>query len=163
MGISTSPKRLLGFVEKVTLVHMVSYFIAGSIFSTVFDYSAMHSAPEMSCFMRPFTSPIITFGPVFQFIRGPIILLALIPLRRVFLERKGGWAILWGILFILMQLAPQGVSPGTIEGWIYTKIPASFGLKFLPESIIYTGLLAWIVFIWERRAEKRSQPEPQKN
>jgi len=157
MGTLTNPKRIFGFVGRVTIVHVVSYFIAGAIFSTVFNYAAMYSKPEMACFMRPMSSPLVTFGPLFQFIRGPIIALALIPFRRVFLERKWGWVPLWGALFVLMQLAPQGVSPGSIEGWIYTKVPVSFGLKFLPESIIYTGILSWIVFLWERRAERKSQ------
>ena len=37
MEISTNPKRILGFVGRVTLVHVVSYFIAGSIFSSIFN------------------------------------------------------------------------------------------------------------------------------
>jgi len=156
MEITTNPKRILGFVGRVTLVHVVSYFIAGAIFSSVFNYASMYSSPEMACFMRPLSSPLVTFGPLFQFIRGPIIALVLIPFRRVFLEKKWGWMLLWAVLFVLMQLAPQGVSPGTIEGWIYTMVPGSFGLKFLPEAIVYTGILSWIVFIWERRAERRS-------
>ena len=133
----------------------MSFLVEHTNHSPRINYASMYSSPEMACFMRPLTSPLVTFGPIFQFIRGPIIALILIPFRRVFLEKKWGWMLLWAALFVLMQLAPQGVSPGTIEGWIYTKVPVSFGLKFLPESIVYTGILSWIVFIWERRAERR--------
>ena len=57
MGTPTNPKRILGFVGRVTIVHVVSYFIAGAIFSTFFNYAAMYSKPEMACFMQPMSSP----------------------------------------------------------------------------------------------------------
>ena len=88
MGKPTNRKRILGFVGRVTIVHGVSYFIAGAIFYNVFNYAAKYSKPEMASFMRPMSSPFVTFGPLFPFIRGPIIALALIPFRRVFIERK---------------------------------------------------------------------------
>ena len=138
MQSTTNFKSILSWIARITLLHFVTYFAFGAIFFNVLDYGTLYADPDVAIFMRSTTDPLVMAGPLFQFIRGPIIALALYPFRKVFMNTKRGWASLWGLLLALMVIAPAGAAPGTIEGLIYTKIPIWFHVISLPEVILQT-------------------------
>lgn len=154
--MSSKLKTILGWIARATVVQFVTYFVFGIIFFNVFNYAYLYSLPEVSTYLRPTTDPLVMAGPFLQLIRGPIIALALYPVRKVFLEEKHGWLLLWGLMLGLMIFAPAGAAPGSIEGLIYTKIPLWFHAISLPETILQTLTFSWLLVAWQKRTVKKT-------
>ncbi len=153
---SSNLKSILSWIARATVIQIVTYFIFGIIFFNVFNYAYLYSLPDVSAFLRPTTDPLVMAGPFLQLIRGPIIGLALYPVRNVFLKEKHGWLLLWGLMLGLMIFAPAGAAPGSIEGLIYTNIPLWFHVISLPETILQTLAFSWLLVAWQRHSEKKT-------
>jgi hypothetical protein len=149
-------KPILSWIGHVTVVHFATYFVFGIIFFNLLDYPTLYASSDVAVYLRSTTDPLVVAGPFFQLIRGPIIALALYPFRKVFMDTKRGWALLWGLLLALMVIAPTGGAPGSIEGLIYTKIPLWFHVIALPEVILQTLVFSWLLIAWQRRVEKKT-------
>ena len=153
---NTTFKSLLGFVGRVTVVHIVTYFVFGILAAFVVPGGhTIYAIPEMDVYFRPISSPHVMAGTLFQLLRGPIIAIGIYPFRQVFIQDKWGWLYLWGLFLSLSVLAPAGAAPGSIEGYVYTKLPVWFHLTYLPEIMLQTLAFSVLVFIWERRREKK--------
>ena len=149
-------RSLLGFIGRVTVVHVVTYFVFGILAAfAVPGGHMMYSIPEMDIYFRPISSPHVMAGTLFQLMRGPIIAIGIYPFRQVFIQDKWGWLYLWGLFLTLSVLAPAGAAPGSIEGYVYTKLPVWFHLTYLPDIMLQTLAFSVLVFIWERRREKK--------
>ncbi len=148
-------RSFLGFTGRLTVVHVVTYFVFGIIFGLLMPGGhVMYSSPEMNVYFRPTSSPLVMAGTLFQLIRGPVIALGIYPFRRVFLDRWG-WLYLWGLFLTLSIRAPSGAAPGSIEGYVYTNLPLWFHLAYLPEIALQTLAFSVLVFIWERSRNKK--------
>ncbi len=141
---------ILSWVGRATIVHFATYFLFGVFFFNILGYATLYSLPDVAPFLRPTTDPLVMAGPFLQLIRGPIIGLALYPARTVFLSRKWGWVLLWGLMLGLMIFAPAGAAPGSIEGLIYTKVPLWFHALSLPETIMQTLAFSWLLVTWQK-------------
>ena len=148
-------KPILGFVARFTVIHFVTYCVFGLIFSTVFNYPALFALPEMAIFFRPTTSIWVLAGPLFQFIRGPIMALAIYPFRKVILNNKRGWILLWGLFVALAILSPAGAAPSSIEGIVYSVLPLWFHLVGLAEILLQTLALSFLFYLWEQNPEEK--------
>jgi len=159
MAKRSEPRSLAGFLGRVTLVHFVTYFVFGVIFAFFNPFHpgehVIYALPEWEPFFRPITSHLVRAGGLFQLVRGPILALALFPFRRVFLQDRRGWVFLWGLFLALAIVAPSGASPGSIEGFVYTKLPVWLHLAGVPEVILQTLAFSLLVFFWERRRAKK--------
>lgn len=155
VDVQTTSKPILGFLARFTLVHFVTYWIFGFLFYTLLGYHALYELPEIAVFMRPTTSIWVTAGPLFQLVRGPIMALAIFPFYKVFLDRKMGWMLLWGLFIALAILSPAGPTPGSIEGIVYTVLPLRFHLIGLPEVLLQTLALSFLVCLWQRRPQEK--------
>jgi len=153
------PRSVLGFLGRVTVVHFVTYFVFGVIFAFFNPFHpgehVLYAIPEFEAFFRPITDPLVRAGGLFQLVRGPILALALFPFRSIFLQNKRGWLLLWGLFLALAIIAPSGAAPSSIEGFVYTRLPAWFHLAGAPEVILQTLVFSVLVFVWERRVEKK--------
>ena len=89
-----------------------------------------------------------------QIIRGIVFALVLWPFRKVLFDEKYGWFMLWALFLGLAILSTSGPTPGSIEGIIYTKIPISAQLLYLPEVIIQTFLFSVFLIYWFRKPLK---------
>ena len=151
--IKNGKSLLLGFVFRVTLVHVITYVIFGVLFLSVIGlYPEYYSHPAVKAYIRPTNDPLLTYAPLFQIIRGIIVGLGLYPFRRGVVNNKWGWLVLWGVLTALQVI---GAPNGTIETLIYTKVPIWFTLLNAPEVIIQMWAFSVWIFIWERRVDKR--------
>jgi hypothetical protein len=149
-------KSLLGFIGRVTVVHVVTYSVLGILAAFVVPGGhTIYSMPEMAIYFRPISSPYVMAGTLFQLVRGPVIAVGIFPFRQVFLQGKWGWLYLWGLFLTLAILAPAGAAPGSIEGYVYTKLPVWFHLAYLPEIALQTLAFSGLVFFWERSRDKR--------
>ena len=142
------------FTWRITAVHMITYFMVGILSLNIFNYSDLFSSGNLQLLLRPTDSPWVALGPLIQVIRGLIFAVALSPFKSVFLFTKGGWLKLWLLLIGLSILSTLGPSLGSIEGLIYTKIPFSNQLIFLPELIVQSLFLSLFIYYWYQEPKK---------
>lgn len=140
---------------KTVVVHTITYFIAGLLAFTIFDYTARFAEAGLSSYMRPTDDPLVMAGPLFQPIRGVLFGVVFYLLREVFFGEKNGWLIMWIVLVVLGVLSTFGPSPGSLEGLIYTTVPLGGQLFGLTEVIVQSLLLAVALFYWITHPEKR--------
>ena len=147
--------RLPVLVMMTIVAHTTTYLIMGIIASSLLNYADRFARPEMICWMRPVSDPLVMAGPLFQPIRGIIFALVFFPLREILFTRKNGWFIMWWILVALGIISTFGPSPGSIEGMIYTVIPWRDQLAGWLEVIPQAFLLSVVLFYWVRNPMKR--------
>ncbi len=140
---------------KTVVVHTVTYFVAGILAFTLNDYQQMYAQPPLSYFMRPTTDRLVMAGPLFQPIRGVIFALAFYPLRSILFGTRRGWLTLWWLLLALGVLSTFGPAFGSVEGLIYTTIPAREQLRGLWEVVLQSFLFAFILCYWVTEPRKR--------
>lgn len=139
------------FLARVTACHVVTYFVAGVLAYWLFDYEAMFASDAWSAYMRPADSAWVAAGPVVQLVRGGMFAVALYPFRSVFLRAPPGWLRLWSLLVVLAILSTAGPAPGSVEGLVYTRIPARAQILALRETLIQTLAFAVLLVAWYRR------------
>jgi len=142
------------FFWRITSTHMLTYFIMGIIASTLMNYKGAFENPPMSYLMKPIDSPWVAAGPVLQVLRGFVFSVALWLFRDNFLNVKKGWLKLWILIIGLSILSTTGATPGSIEGFIYTKIPVFTQMKGYFEVVPQTFLFSILVYYWYKKPGK---------
>lgn len=143
---------LLSFLAKVTTVHVVTYYIAGMISFRLILYHYMPGTGDRA--LPSYYKDLNDFAPWVipaQIARGILLGIALYPFRARFLELgyKGGLAIA-GLYLLIGQFACPGTSPGSIEGFVYTRLPLDFQYAVIPEIVGQGLALGYLVYVWER-------------
>jgi hypothetical protein len=139
---------LVSYFWQITYAHTIAYFVAGIFALGVVNYRELFGTEIISSFMKSIDEPIVVLGgTVLQILRGIILALILLPLRKTFFEEKHGLVKLGIIIFGLAFLIPIGPSPGSFEGLIYTKIPFMYQILGYPEAIIFVLLFIGILGI----------------
>lgn len=135
------------FVFRITVAHTVAYFFAG-IFALVFmNYREHYASDSLGLLMRPVDSPMVAMGPGLNIIRGIILGLILLPVRNMILGDKGFLKL--AILTLgLSFISTIGPTPGSFEGFIYTKLPVQYHLLGIPETLLYVVMFVGIPFLW---------------
>ena len=143
------------FVWRITAAHVIAYFIAGLFATNLFDYENWFSSGILSSVMKPTTDPIIPIGAsLFQIIRGIFIALVLLPVRKVFTEEKYGFLKLGLLILGLSVLSTFGPAFGSIEGFIYTKLPIIEQIMSYPEAILWISLFVGILWAFYKFKNK---------
>lgn len=140
---------LFSLTAKTVVMHTLTYFLMGILAATFLNYAERFARPELICWMRPTTDPLVMAGVLFQPLRGLVFALVFFPLRQQLFEKRLGWLLLWWLLVALGILGTFGPAPGSIEGLVYTVIPWTdqvLGwLEVVPQTILLAlGLWAWI-------------------
>ncbi|MDR2910825.1 MAG: hypothetical protein LBV47_05625, partial [Bacteroidales bacterium] len=134
----------------------IAYFVAGLFAVVVVNYRELYTTEIMSLFMHSVDTPIVALGPSLQILRGIIIALVLLPLRKVFFEEKYGLIKLGLIIIGLSLLSTIGPTMGSFDGYIYTKIPYMYQILGYPEAIIYVLLFIGIIKITIKYKHKKT-------
>jgi hypothetical protein len=142
------------FFWRVSSSHMITYTLTGLIASTALNYEGLFATPPLSYLMKPTDSAWVAAGPVLQIIRGLIFSVALWFFKDVFLFKKNGWLKLWLLIAGLSTLSATGPTPGSVEGFIYTKIPVTDQLRGYIEVIPQTMLFSLFVFYWYEKPKR---------
>lgn len=80
-------------------------------------------------------------------------------LRETLLEKKHGWLILWGIFLVFGIFSTTAAAPSSIEGILYSKIPAWYHLIGLPEITLQTLLFSLLLIWWDKRQSTKAESE----
>ena len=142
------------FVWRVIAAHVIAYFIAGLFAINLFNYAEWFSSGIQSLVMRPITDPIIAFGPCLQIIRGIIMALVLLPIRKVFTEGKYGFLKLGFLILGLSVLSTFSAAFGSIDGFIYTKLSLMEQIIGYPEAILWIILFVGILWVFYKFEKK---------
>ena len=133
------------YVIKVTIYHIVTYIVAGIVFSTLFNYRELYQLGNTVYFMRPFDSTSSFIGPVIQIVRGAIFGLICLLFRPHLKEERLGYLKLFLIILVIGIINTPGPAPGSIEGIIYTQLPWQLHIFGLPEIIVQVFVFSFLV------------------
>ncbi len=145
----------VGLAVKTSVVQTLTYFVMGVLASSILNYAERFARPEMQCWMRPTSDPLVMAGPLVQLIRGVIFALVFWPLREVFFGKRYGWLIMWWTLVGLSILSTFGPAPGSVEGLLYTRIPILDQLAGWLEVVPQAFLLSALLYYWLRHPEQK--------
>lgn len=147
---------LVKYFWQVTYAHTISYFIAGLIAVTFFDYRELWATEVIKVFYRDINSPIVALGGgLLQIPRGIIVALVLLPLRKVFFEEKFGLLKLALIIFGFSVVSTFSAAVTSYEGLIYLSAPFIFHIRGIPEALIWLSLFIGILFIAIKFSHKK--------
>ncbi|MDR2813845.1 MAG: hypothetical protein LBB79_04215 [Prevotellaceae bacterium] len=130
---------------QIIYAHTIAYFLAGLFALFVVNYRDLFATEIISSFMRPVDEPIVALGPILQIFRGIVMALVLLPLRATFFEQKNGLVKLGLIIIGFSLLSTIGPTMGSLDGYIFTKIPYMYQLLGYPEAAIYVLLFIGIL------------------
>lgn len=142
------------FAWRVIAAHIIAYSVAGIFAMNVFNYAELFSSGTMSLFMKPATDPIVALGPCLQIIRGLIMALVLLPVRKTFTEERYGFLKLGLLIFGLSVLSTFAAAFGSVDGFIYTKLSVMEQIVGYPEAILWIFLfisILWALYKFEKK------------
>ena len=147
------PIRFPALAAKTAVCHTLTYFLMGILAAHFLHYAEVFNEPNSG--LRPFNSPWIIAGPLFQPIRGLIFASVFYPLRACLFGRKNGWLLMWWMLVALGILSTFGAPAGSVEGMIYTTTPVLQQLRGWWEVVPQALLLSALLCYWVNHAEKK--------
>jgi hypothetical protein len=145
----------VNYFWQIMHAHTIAYFLAGLFALVVLNYRELFATEIMSTLMRSLDDPVVPLGLSLQIFRGIIIALVILPLRKVFFEEKYGLLKLGLIITGLSLLSTIGPTPGSFEGYLFTKIPYTYQIWGYPEAIIYVLLFIGILKVSIKYGHKR--------
>ncbi len=148
-------KEYFKFIWRITAAHTIAYFCAGIFALLVIDYKEWFSEGAISSFMLPTDTPIVALGPALQIIRGLIMALVLLPLRKVFIDGNYGFFKLWLLVLGLSVFSTFAAAMGSLDGFIYTNVPIIEQIMGYPEALLWSTLFVGILksfYKFEKRA-----------
>lgn len=151
MSIFKKHKVFFGYFKRFTLTHVVTYLACGLIFMNLMNYGQEFAANEAFLNFRPLDSPIVQAAVLFQFIRGGLLALILYPFREKLISSRYGWLMLFAVIWGLTCIGAVNATPGSIEGFIYTKASIKEHLVGMPEVITQAILFSFLFWWWERK------------
>jgi len=146
---------LKGFLFRFSIVHVIIYIFIALIFRNYLNYNEQFTSSVLYSNFRDVNSTIMQFAPLFQLGRGIFLGLIIYPIYNCIINVKYGWLRLFGLLWGLSLIGAVAATPGSIEGFIYTKTPIIEHLLGLPEVTLQTMLFSLIFVSWENRRYKK--------
>ncbi|WP_437603112.1 hypothetical protein [Sorangium sp. So ce590] len=140
---------------KTVVTHSVTYTIVGLLASSLLDYTRFFAESSLNLLMRPTSDPWVMAGPLFQPIRGIVFGGVFYMLREPFFGTKSGRLVMWSTLVAIGILGTFGPAPGSIEGMLYTTLPAWVHLRGLPEVLLQSLFLSLLLYYWVNNPQKR--------
>lgn len=148
MDTISNPKRENGiFIWRIAALHTIAYFIAGLFAVRFMNYSAEFGSETMANIMLPVDHWQVAVGLGLQPIRGVIIALVLLPIKKIIIADKG-WIKLAFLILGLSFLSTIWPAIGSFDGYIFTKVPLKYHLLAIPETVIYIFLFTSFLSGW---------------
>jgi hypothetical protein len=151
------PEKLRGYTTRFLVVHLLTYWVIGSIFYEISGYADALEEMEIFEMWRPleniFAVLLVFFGQIF---RGIMLALLLAPFYGSYIFNQRGWLLLFLLMFGLTALG----SPLFLNEFILFE--GSFMEFFkdliigIPEIVSQMLVFSLIFFFWQRKAERTS-------
>ena len=141
-----------GYILRFTLLHVVIYLVVGSIFYEISGYEEALATMEAFELWRPLESlgmvMVVFFG---QIGRGAFLALMLFAFYAIYMARRNGWLLLFGLLFGL-KVFPAIFTP--FESLGEAIADAAVGL---PEILAQTLVFSLVFYAWEKRRNRKKE------
>ncbi len=138
---------------KTAVCHTLTYFLMGALAAHFLNYAAIFNDPNSG--LKPFDSPWVMAGPLFQPLRGIVFASVFFLLRDRLFGRKNGWLVMAWMLIAIGILSTFAAPPGSIEGMIYTRIPILSQMRGWLEVVPQALLLSALLCYWVNHSEKK--------
>ena len=141
------------FVWRIIVAHTIAYFIA-ALFSMKLYNQEWFINGTLSQIMRPTTAPIGALALCLQSIRGGIMALVLLPVRKMFTGEKYGFLKLGILIFALSVLSTFAAAQGSIDGFIYSKLSLMEHLIGYPVAFLWIFIfnaILWLFYKYEKK------------
>lgn len=156
-GKLVSFKATKGYLTRFVVVHLVTYWVVGSIFYQVAGYADALDSMEIFELWRPLENLpavlLVFFGQIF---RGAFLGILLYPFYELYIQKRNGWLLLF-LLFI--GLTALG-SPIFLTEFIVFEGTFIEFLKELiigiPEIVSQMLIFSVLFFLWQRKAYKKN-------
>lgn len=155
------PKKIRGYIFRFGIVHLISYWIIGSLFYQIAGYADALQEMEVFELWRNLESIpavlLVFFGQIF---RGPVLALLLAPFYGSYINKKHGWLLLFLLMFGLTALG----SPIFLPEFIFFEGTFMEFLRDLmigiPEIVTQMLVFSIIFFWWQRRSIRTIEKLP---
>lgn len=150
-------RKTFGYFIRFTLVHVITYAIAGVLLFFLQSYEEAFAVPGQFELYRPLDDPIVMAAIPLQLLRGPILALFFLPFYDTFVRKGNGWLLLFGLTFGLIAVGGPNFMTGFLKDIIESKPLSEFLIG--PVEITFQMLLFSVLFFWwERRRYLKSKP-----
>lgn len=150
-----APEKMRGYVIRFLVIHLITYWVVGSIFYQVAGYADALEEMEIFELWRPLENIqavlLVFFGQIF---RGTMLALLLAPFFGSYVYKKSGWLLLFLLIFGLTTLG----SPLFLSEFI--SFEGSFA-EFLndliigiPEIVTQMLVFSLLFFFWQRKSAR---------
>lgn len=134
------------FIAKVTIAHIVTYFICGVLAMNLFQYNEQMNNVGLKS-VEEINGLAVIFG---QLIRGVLFGIVIWWIKDSIIGKKLAWLKLWAILVIIGIISIYEPASASIEGFIYLipssePLPLAFELGSRAEITIQPLLFSLIV------------------
>ena len=150
-------RNVTGYTIRFTLLHLITYFIAGTVFYQLAEYGGAIATRETLELYRPQDEYSYFFFLVMsgQIFRGIVMALLLYPFLNTFIQRIHGWFLLFGLMFGLTLLGSPVFIPVTLlreTAFVDTLQNLRIGI---PEVITQMLLFSVVFVYWQKRLYKK--------
>jgi hypothetical protein len=151
------PEKIRGYTFRFLIVHLVTYWVIGSLFYQIAGYADALDEMEVFELWRPLENItavlLVFFGQIF---RGPVLALLLAPFYRSYINKKNGWLLLFLLMIGLTALG----SPIFLHEFILFEGTFMEFLKDLvigiPEIVTQMLVFSLVFFWWQRRSVRKN-------
>jgi hypothetical protein len=138
------------FLFRSAIIHTLTYFAAGMISSSLFDYRKVLEAPIIRDYMLGYGATSVVWGPWLQPLRGLVLGAAILPFRSFLAERKTGWLYIWALFLCIGIFGTPAAAPASFEGLLYSRLPLWYHLIGLPEICLQTLAYSYLLHLYMR-------------
>ena len=155
MSPAYAPEKLKGYTTRFLVVHLITYWVIGSIFYQIAGYADALEEMEVFEMWRDLENIsavlLVFFGQIF---RGAILALLLAPFYGNYINKKAGWLLLLLLMFGLTALGsplflPEFISfEGTFMEFLNDMVIG------IPEIVTQMLVFSLIFFWWQKKAKR---------
>lgn len=148
-------KKVAGFLIRFTIVHVITYAVAGILLFTLQNYEEAFAVQEHFALYRPLDDPLVMAAIPLQILRGAFLALLFYPFYGAFIRHGRGWLWFFLLTFTLIAAGSPGFVPGVIDDIVTGKPLAQFLVGPL-EIVVQILMFSLLLYLWEQRVLRQT-------
>lgn len=155
--LPASFKATKSYISRFVIVHLITYWVVGSIFYQIAGYADALESMEIFKLWRPLENLpavlLVFFGQIF---RGIFLAILLFPFYEAYIQKKHGYWLLFLLMFGLTARSPIFITEfiafeGTLLDFMKELIVG------IPEIVSQMLVFSILFFWWQKNAYKKKQ------